>query len=137
MKKSIILLVFLQIFYVSHSQYFKAKITYHAILNSEDYKISLMNDTTLTESRKQKAIANIAMASPINLTLLINGNEALYQVESDIKTEMGTESEYNRPGLLQRSLNRTSLMHEILTYIIPIQIQKRNFIIANLPKMFW
>ena len=84
MKKTIIVFACLLSLCFCYSQELKAKITYKAVLNNENYKNRIFNDTTIEDEIKKNRLKDISLKKPINFHLLIQGNQALYKAVNDM-----------------------------------------------------
>ncbi|WP_157941291.1 MULTISPECIES: GLPGLI family protein [Arenibacter] len=105
MRKIIILiLVFGSVFKI-HSQEFKAKITYQATLNNDDFYVRLAKDSTLTKIERETQIEDISTTRSMNFHLFISGTEGLYQAEYDLPTQRSMGFKSNRTGRIARGGN--------------------------------
>jgi GLPGLI family protein len=84
MKRFIIVFLFLSKIFISYSQDFNAKIVYKATLDNENYRLRILNDTTIEYDIKTWRLQDISNKEPIKFHLLINGNQALYKSEYDM-----------------------------------------------------
>ncbi|GGW51923.1 GLPGLI family protein [Arenibacter certesii] len=88
-----------------HSQNLKAKITYQATLNNEDFYSRLVKDSTRTQVERDAEINAISSSSPMNFHLFISGTEGLYQAEYDLPTKRSLGYKPNRTGIFARHDN--------------------------------
>ncbi|WP_299520918.1 GLPGLI family protein [Winogradskyella sp.] len=88
MKKLMLLFSCFSTLLISHAQDIEAKIVYKATLDNENYRLRILNDSTIEEDVKTWKLQDISNKKPVNFHLLINGNQALYKSEYDMTDRM-------------------------------------------------
>ncbi len=105
MKKIISGLALLVIFNLSYSQVFKAKITYTASLDNDDFYGRMIKDTLVSEKLKKLYLEDISTTRPTEFYLYINGNEAIYRAPFDPQKYVSLGYKPNRTNNVARQEN--------------------------------